>query len=182
MGVCRIAESVGKAVDFGDLIPSACVLHRLLEELFALAFPVLSTWTTIRDFIASEGNSWSLVHFEDLPEGLSNRDKSDHSSKETLSISGSSKVVGSEDSWVARSYFSIVDVEGLEKYRRRYQIPEDIVLRIPDPDERACSSKYGDVAFYETDCRASLRFPMQPFIRELLGCLNLSPCQLATNA
>jgi hypothetical protein len=182
VGVCCIAENEGKAVDFGDMIPSDCVLHRLLEELFALAFPALSTWKTIRDFIASEGNSWSLVHFEDLPEGLSNRDESDHSSKETPSISSSSKVVGSEDSWVARSYFSIVDVEGLEKYRRRYQIPEDIVLRIPDPDERACSSKYGDVAFYETDFRVGLRFPMQPFIRELLGRLNLSPGQLATNA
>jgi hypothetical protein len=123
-----------------------------------------------------------LVHSEDLPEGLSDRDKGDRLSEETPSISGSSKVIGSEDSWVARSYFSIVDVEGLEKYRHRYQIHEDVVLRIPDPNEIACSSKYGDVAFYEADFREGLRFPMQPFIRELLDRLNLLPGQLAPNA
>jgi hypothetical protein len=182
VGVGRIAESEGKAVDFGDLVPLDCVLRRLSKELFALAFPALSTWKTVKDYMASKGNSWSLVHSEDLPEGLSDKDEGDHSSEETPSISGSSKVVGSEDSWVARSYFSFVDVEGLEKYRHWYQIHEDVVLRIPDLDERACSSKYDDVAFYEADFRASLRFPMQPFMGELLGRLNLSPGQLAPNA
>ena len=145
------------------------MLRRLSKELFALAFLALSTWKTVKDFMASEGNSWSLVHSEDMPEGLSNRDKGDHSSEETPLISGSSKVFGSED------------VEGLEKYKRRYHIHEDVILQIPDLDERACFSKYGDVAFYEAEFRASLRFPMQPFMRELLGRLNLSPGQLAPN-
>jgi hypothetical protein len=75
-----------------------------------------------------------------------------------------------------------VDEERLKKYRDRYQIPEDVVLRIPDPDERACSSKYDDVAFYEADFNAGLRFPLQSFMRELLDRLNLSPGQLAPNA
>ena len=182
MGVCRIAESEGRAVHFGDLIPSDYVLYRLSEELFALAFSALSTWKMIKGFMASEGNSWPLVRFEDLPEGLSNRGEGDHFSKETSSVSGSSRVVGSKDSWVARSYFSIVDVEGLKRIRHQYQIPEDVVLRIPDLDERACSSKYDDVAFYESDFKVGLRFPMQPFIWELLDRLNLSPGQLALNA
>jgi hypothetical protein len=76
----------------------------------------------------------------------------------------------------------VVDVEGLEKYRRRYQIPEDVVLRIPESDEVACSSKYGDVAFYEADFNAGVRFPLQPLMRELLDRLSLSPGQLAPNA
>uniref|UniRef100_A0A2N9HB13 Uncharacterized protein n=1 Tax=Fagus sylvatica TaxID=28930 RepID=A0A2N9HB13_FAGSY len=58
--------------------------------------------------MASEGNSWPLVRSEDLPEGLSDRGKGDHSSEETLSVSGSSRVVGSEDSLVARSYPSSI--------------------------------------------------------------------------
>ncbi len=49
-------------------------------------------------------------------------------------------------------------------------------------DERACSSKFDDVAFYEADFNAGLRFPMQPFMRELLDRLCLSPGQLAPNA
>ncbi len=76
----------------------------------------------------------------------------------------------------------VVDVEGLDKYRRRFQIPEDVVLWIPNSDERACSSKYGNVAFYEADFKAGLRFPMQPLMRELLHRLNLSPAQLVPNA
>ena len=76
----------------------------------------------------------------------------------------------------------VVNVEGLDKYRRRYQIPEDVFLRIPESDEVACSSKYDDVAFYEADFNAGVRFPLQPLMRELLDRLNLSPGQLAPNA
>ncbi len=183
VGVCRITKSEGRPVDFGDLIPSDCVLRCLSEELFALVFPALSTWRLVRDSMVSERNSWSSVHSEDLPEGLSDRGEDSRSSEETPSISGSSRVVGPEESWIAQSYlFIVVDVEGLDKYRRPFQILEDVVLRIPDLDEIASSSKYGDVAFYEADFKAGLRFPLQPLMRELLDRLNLSPAQLAPNA
>ena len=43
-------------------------------------------------------------------------------------------------------------------------------------------SKYDDVAFYEVDFNAGLRFPLQPFMKELLDRLHLSPGQLAPNA
>ena len=88
----------------------------------------------------------------------------------------------SEKLWVAQTYFFIVDSKGLQRVRDRYQILDDVVLRILNPNERACSSKYDDVAFYEADFNAGLRFPMQPFMRELLNRLHLSPCQLAPNA
>uniref|UniRef100_A0A2N9GG92 Uncharacterized protein n=1 Tax=Fagus sylvatica TaxID=28930 RepID=A0A2N9GG92_FAGSY len=92
-----------------------------------------------------------------LLEGLSDRGEDSSPSGETPSVSSSSKVVRPEDSWIARSYLSIVvDEEGLEKYRSRFQIPEDIVLWIPDSDEVACSSRSSDVAFYEADFRAAL--------------------------
>ncbi len=73
VGVCRIAESEGRPVDFRDLVPSDCVLHHLSKELFNLVFPALSTWRLVRESMASERGSWSLVHSEDLPEGLSDR-------------------------------------------------------------------------------------------------------------
>ena len=57
VGVCRVAESEGRAICFGDLVPADCVLHRLSKELFALAYPVLSTWRVLRDLMASEGSS-----------------------------------------------------------------------------------------------------------------------------
>jgi hypothetical protein len=63
-----------------------------------------------------------------------------------------------------------------------YQIPDDVVLRIPDPDKRACCPKFeGDVAFYEVDFQAGVCFPLQPFVRDLLDFLSLAPGQVAPN-
>ncbi len=55
--VCRIAKSEGRALDFGDLIPTDSVLRRLSKELFDFASPTLSTWRLIKDRMASEGSS-----------------------------------------------------------------------------------------------------------------------------
>jgi hypothetical protein len=133
--------------------------------------------------MATEGGSWSSVRSEDLPEGLSDRDEGSRSRRKPRQSLARQGLSGPDDSWIARSYLSkVVDVEGLDKYRRRYQIPEDVVLRIPESDEVACSSKYGDVAFYEADFNAGVRFPLQPLMRELLDRLNLAPGQLAPNA
>jgi hypothetical protein len=183
VGVCRIAESEGRAIDFGDLIPFDCVLRRVSEELFNLSFLALSTWREARALMESEGGSWTSVRSEDLPEGLSDRDEGTRSLEETPSISGSSEGTGPEAKWTARFYLSkVVDADGLDSYRRKYQIPKDVVLRIPESDEVAYSSRYGDVVFYEADFNAGVRFPLQPLMRELLNHLNLSPGQLAPNA
>ncbi len=177
-----MAESEGKPIYFGDLILADCVLRRLSEELFALAFLVISTWRSLRGRMASEGSSWPQVRSDELPEGLSDREDGGNSLDETPSVSSSSRGNVSKQFWVAQTYFSIMNNEGLQRIKDRYQIPDDVVLRIPDPDERACSSKYDDVAFYEADFKVGLRFPLQSFIRELLDRLHLSPCQLAPNA
>ena len=180
VGVCRAAESEGRVLDLGGLVPSACVLRRLSEEFFALVSSELGTWKSVKGLMAYPEGSWSLVRSEDLPKGLSDGDDGSRSSEGTPSVSGSSRV---GDSWTARSYLSkVIDTEGLDRYRVRYQIPEDVVLRIPESDEVSCSSRYGDVAFYEADFNAGIRFPMQPLMRELLDRLNLAPGQLAPNA
>uniref|UniRef100_A0A2N9G2C9 Uncharacterized protein n=1 Tax=Fagus sylvatica TaxID=28930 RepID=A0A2N9G2C9_FAGSY len=133
--------------------------------------------------MASEGSSWHEVWSEDLPKGLSDREDEGRSMDKAPSVSGSSKGGEFGKPWIAQSYFSKVkDEDGLKRYRDRYQIPSDVVLRIPDPDERSCSSMYDDVAFYEADFNAGIRFPMQPLMRELLDHLNLAPAQLAPNA
>uniref|UniRef100_A0A2N9GAD2 Uncharacterized protein n=1 Tax=Fagus sylvatica TaxID=28930 RepID=A0A2N9GAD2_FAGSY len=138
--------------------------------------------TTVGKHRWGAGQSSSNAFVRDLGRMI-NRDKGSRSLEETPSVSGSSKAVGPEDSWIARSYLSrVVDVEGLERYRRQYQIPKDVVLRIPESDEVACLSKYGDVAFSEADFNTGVRFPLQPLMRELLNRLNLSPGQLAPNA
>uniref|UniRef100_A0A2N9F5M2 Transposase (putative) gypsy type domain-containing protein n=1 Tax=Fagus sylvatica TaxID=28930 RepID=A0A2N9F5M2_FAGSY len=105
------------------------------------------------------------------------------SSDAVPSTSGSRQPPRADRSWKALSFFSkIRRDEDIDRIRRRYQIPDDVVLRIPDADERACCPKYeGDVAFYEADLRAGLRFPIQPFVRELLDYLSLAPGQINPN-
>uniref|UniRef100_A0A2N9HSQ7 Transposase (putative) gypsy type domain-containing protein n=1 Tax=Fagus sylvatica TaxID=28930 RepID=A0A2N9HSQ7_FAGSY len=98
------------------------------------------------------------------------------------STSGSRPLPRVDRSWKAMSYFSKFNEDDVDRLRRRYQIPDDVVIRIPDSDERACCPKYeGDVAFYEADLRAGLRFPIQPFVRELLDFLSLAPGQVNPN-
>uniref|UniRef100_A0A2N9GEJ3 Uncharacterized protein n=1 Tax=Fagus sylvatica TaxID=28930 RepID=A0A2N9GEJ3_FAGSY len=128
-GVCRTAESEGRPISFGDLIPSGCVLHRLSEELFELVFPALNTWREVRALMVSEGGSWTSVRSEDLPEGLSDRDEGTRSLEETPSISGSSE--GENIRFRRTSSFGFLSRTKLHVRPR-----------------------YGDVAFYEADFNA----------------------------
>jgi hypothetical protein len=135
--------------------------------------------------VANEAE-WSLPLSEELPEGLSDespgRVTREDSSEATSSTSGARPSGWVDRSWKAMSYFSRVTQDDIDRMRRRYQIPDDVVLRIPDSDERACCPKYvGDVAFYEADLKAGLRFPIQPFVRELLDFLGLAPGQINPN-
>ena len=92
VGVCRAAESEGRVLDLGVLVPSASVLRRLSEEFFVLATSELGARESVRALMASPGGSWSLVRSEDLPKGLSDGDDGNRSSEGTPSVSGSSRV------------------------------------------------------------------------------------------
>uniref|UniRef100_A0A2N9HI27 Uncharacterized protein n=1 Tax=Fagus sylvatica TaxID=28930 RepID=A0A2N9HI27_FAGSY len=123
------------------------VLHRLAAELYSIVYPAISTWGFIRGLMAANETEWSLPLSYELPEGLSDE----------LPKGGRESKIEQED---------------INRMRTRYQIPDDVVLRIPDPDERACCPKYeGDVAFYKVDFQAGIRFPLQPFVRKLLDYL-----------
>uniref|UniRef100_A0A2N9GR09 Uncharacterized protein n=1 Tax=Fagus sylvatica TaxID=28930 RepID=A0A2N9GR09_FAGSY len=130
--------------------------------------------------MAFEGGSWPLVCFEDLPRGLTDGEGDEGSSELTPSVSGSTGVYGAESSWVAHSYFSSINAEDIKRIRDRYQVPEDVVLCIPDLDERACLFKFDDVAFYEADFNPGLsRRANAITVDEFLYCYK--PTQIAVS-
>jgi hypothetical protein len=186
MGVSRFAKNgLGPPLIEGFVSPDS-VLHRLSEELYSVIYPSISTWEAIRGRMTANEAEWSLPLSEELPKGLSDKSAGrvarEVSSEATLSTSGSRQLPRVDRSWKALSFFSKIRQDDIDRIRHRYQIPDDVVLRILDPNERACCPKYeGDVAFYEADLRADLRFPVQPFVRELLDFLSLAPGQVNSN-
>uniref|UniRef100_A0A2N9I4S2 Transposase (putative) gypsy type domain-containing protein n=1 Tax=Fagus sylvatica TaxID=28930 RepID=A0A2N9I4S2_FAGSY len=162
------------------------VLHRLSAELYSVICPAIHTWEAVRNRMVANEAEWPLPLSEELPEGLSDESNGgmtrEVSSGAVPSTSGSRPLSRVDGTWKAMSYFSKFNEDDVDRLRRRYQIPDDVVIRIPDADERACCPKYeGDVAFYEAGLKAGLRFPIQPFVRELLDFLSLAPGQVNPN-
>ena len=65
--------------------------------------------------------------------------------------------------------------ETLSKFRGRFQFPNRVRIRLPREEERACHFSPGEVCFYEATFLSELRFPVHPFIMELLCHFNIAP-------
>uniref|UniRef100_A0A2N9GTV2 Transposase (putative) gypsy type domain-containing protein n=1 Tax=Fagus sylvatica TaxID=28930 RepID=A0A2N9GTV2_FAGSY len=159
----RFAENgLGPPPIEGFVSPDS-VLHRLSAELYSVICPAIHTWEAVRNRMVANEAEWPLPLSEELPEGLSDE------SNGGMTREVSSGAVPSTSGSCPLPRTSLSD-------------PDDVVIRIPDSDERACCPKYeGDVAFYEADLKAGLRFPVQPFVRELLDFLSLAPGQVNPN-
>ena len=84
--------------------------------------------------------------------------------------------------FIAEGVPSKLTDKDLGRLRSRYQIPENIVVRLPDNGEWACSSNGEGIALYEDSLTGGLRLPFRPFEREVLHRLGISPSQLNPNA
>jgi hypothetical protein len=184
VGISRFAENDLGLPPLEGYVSGDSVLHPLAAKLYSIVYLAINTWGVVRDIMVANEAEWSLPLSDELPEGLSSpeREPREVSSKATPSTSGACPLFRVDRSWRAMSYFSKVDQEGINRIRTRYQIPDDIVLRILDLDEKACYPKFeGDVAFYEVNFQAGVRFPLKPFVRNLLDFLSLALGQVALN-
>ena len=68
------------------------------------------------------------------------------------------------------------------KFRDRFQFPDEIRARLPRKGENPCAFAHGEVCFYEAAFTCGLRFPVHPFIMELLDHLHIAPRQLMPNS
>uniref|UniRef100_A0A2N9FYY7 Transposase (putative) gypsy type domain-containing protein n=1 Tax=Fagus sylvatica TaxID=28930 RepID=A0A2N9FYY7_FAGSY len=84
--------------------------------------------------------------------------------------------------FIAEGVPSKLTDKDIGRLRSRYQIPENIVVRLPDDGEWACSSNGEDIALYEDSLTGGLRLPFKAFEREILHRLGISPSQLNPNA
>ena len=73
-------------------------------------------------------------------------------------------------------------IEVFSKFKDRFQFPEGTRARLPRKGEKACAFAHGEVCFYEATFSCGLRFPIHPFIVELLHHFNLAPGQLMPNS
>ena len=68
------------------------------------------------------------------------------------------------------------------RFRDRFQFPDETRARLPRKGEKACAFAHGEVCFYEAAFSCGLRFPVHPFIMELLDHLHIAPEQLMPNS
>ena len=74
-----------------------------------------------------------------------------------------------------------LDVETLSKFRDMFQFLDRIKVRLPHKEERACLFLPREVCFFKAAFLCGLRFPVHPFIMELLGHFNIALGQLMPN-
>ena len=68
------------------------------------------------------------------------------------------------------------------KFRDRFQFPDETRARLPRKGEKAYAFAHGEVCFYEAAFSCCLRFFVHPFIMELLDHLHIAPGQLMPNS
>ena len=68
------------------------------------------------------------------------------------------------------------------KFKDRFQFPDETRAHFPRKGEKACAFAHGEVCFYEAAFSCGLRFTVHPFIMELLDHLHIAPGQLMPNS
>ena len=68
------------------------------------------------------------------------------------------------------------------RFRDRFQFPKETRVRLPRKGDKSCAFAHEEVCFYEAAFLCGLKFPVHPFIMELLHYLNIVPRQLMPNS
>ena len=127
--------------------------------------------------LVSERRAMSEVRSSELETGLSSSDDPVEVGEDTT-VSIPRKVrafsaLGEEYS---------LDAEILSRFSHRFQFPERVRVRLPRTKERACHFLPREVCFYEAAFLSGLRFPIHPFIMELLNDFKITPRKLMPNS
>ena len=165
----------------------------LISFLFARLGGSLGVFPHLENFI-SEGNSLSVVvadllpllrqsidWFWDLVRKVMSEVRS--SELETRLSSSGDPVEGDTAVYnpcEVRAFYAFneecgLDANTLGRFKDRFQFPEWVRVRLPSKEERACNFFLGEVCFYESSFACGLRFPVHPFLMELLDHFGIAP-------
>ena len=88
---------------------------------------------------------------------------------------------------VVRAFHALEKVCGLDadtvgRFKDRFQFPERVRVHEPNNEDQACHFFPGEVCFYKAAFTCGLRFPVHPYIMELLGYFGITLGQLMPNS
>ena len=77
-----------------------------------------------------------------------------------------------------RDFYTLKEVCGLDgdtlgRFKDRFQFPEQVRVRLPSEEDRACHFFPRELCFYESTFVCGLKFLVHPFLMELLDCFVL---------
>ena len=84
--------------------------------------------------------------------------------------------------WTVNDFLPTMLDKVFKTLQDRYQIPDDILIRLPGKFEKCYSGKTADVGMYDAMFTAGLRLPLTTLHRQLASFLGLSVSQIAPNA
>ena len=118
------------------------------------------------------------VKLSELDTGFSSSDKAVKvdtaiSAPRSLNCSSSSPTV--LKAFHALKEVCSLDEDTLSRFRDRFQIPDETRIRLPCSGEKACFFNPGEACFYKATFLSGLKFPIHPFVMELLHHLGIAP-------
>ena len=172
-----LGASLGSSCSFGPLIENFVFGGSGLSLALADLLLVLRESVDWFEGIVGERRIMSEVRSSELETRLSSNDDpvemeedtATSSPRELRAFSALGEVCG-------------MDAETLSRFRDRFQFPKRVRIRLPHKEERACHFSPREMCFYKIAFQCGLRFPVHPFIMELLGYFNIAPRQLMPNS
>ena len=84
--------------------------------------------------------------------------------------------------WTVNNFKSTIKEKHFNTFRDNFQIPNNILIRLPYKSEKCYYEGVEGVRVYEQMLKAGLRFPLSSLHHELLKYLGLSVNQVSPNA
>ncbi|KAM4109597.1 hypothetical protein ACJW30_03G131800 [Castanea mollissima] len=170
-----LGASLGASCAFLPLVGNFAFKGSGLGVVLGELSPMLCQSINWFESLVSKRRVMSEVRSSELETGLS-------SSNDPVEGDTTVSVPGEVRAFHALGEMCGLDGEMLSRFKDRFQFPNRDRVRLPHEEERACHFSPGEVCFYEAAFLSGLRFPVHPFIMELLGRFDIAPGQLMSNS